>query len=91
MNRCNKRIIIGTEASKKKRKSFMVRKELIDRSKSVDEMGESMIVISNGRITLAESCKLIMDTHGSGSRLRNEHALESVPHFTRCGALDHIS
>ena len=90
LNRGDQRVIIGTETSKKKRERLMVREGLVDYSKSIDEMGEAMIVISNGGITLSESGKLVVDAHGSGSRLNSEHTLKGSLDFARCGALDHI-
>ncbi len=68
----------------------MVREGLVYCSKCICEFGEAVIVISNRGITLAESGKLIVDAHGTGSRLSSEHMLEGSPDFAGCGALDHV-
>ena len=70
---------------------FMMRNGLVDGSKSVDEIRESVIVICNRGVSFAECSKLIVNVHRSGARLSDEHPLQSVPDIARSGAFNHIS
>ena len=90
-DRSNKGIKFWTKTGKEKRELFMMRNGLVDGSKSIDQIGESMIVICNRGVSFAECSKLIVNMHRSGARLSGKHPLQSVPDITRSGAFNHIS
>jgi hypothetical protein len=63
--RDDQRIILRTEANKKKRECFM-RERLINGSKSICKLGEFVEIICDGGVPFVQSGQLVMNVHGSG-------------------------